>query len=544
MRKSSTSRFWKVYRAVAGVAVVLIAIFFIFFYDFIGSYEKSQPIYIAKEYAESLTDGGFRAMVESDAELTATVFESPEKAADAYCRAIMSIPGDVDVYPDLTSSTLDVWKYTVAKGDVPIASVSVVGDGDGKYNFQTWRVDSCDLITDSIPVSAIDYDILVPVDSTVTVNGHTLDGQYLLDVDTEYELASPLEKHLDTLCDTYRIQGLLSVPDVQCVWNGTACVGELTDGKWIFDYPASVRKTISIRAPAGAVVSVNGYVLGTDFITKDSRPYKYSVYDPTNVDLPLETEYHVSGLLQEPDISVVMNGLALSGIAEGTSRHFPYPEELLFEQIIYVPQGSTVRVNGQIVEEKYKEGCVPAYPDLFGDAHAGAMMDRYVLSGLYALNDNVQATVNGHELRLQPAEEGRGSTYQFLYPAPDNQEVNALILAFCKDYFAYTAGGYRNTEENLNRVLSYMEPNSPLYRRLLRSKESVGFVTPVSSQKFHVLSVDTAEELSDTLIVCSVSYEIEQWTYQVQRNYSGKLRLAFEYVGDKWVLSHMLTDIK
>ena len=172
------------------------------------------------------------------------------------------------------------------------------------------------------------------------------------------------------------------------------------------------------------------------------------------------------------------------------------------------------------------------------------MMDRYILHGLFAPCGNIAATLGGESLRMETSEEGRVGTCRFLYPVADDQSVHSLILSFCKDYFAYTAGGYRNTEENLNRVLAYMQPNSYLWRRLLRSKESVGFVTPVSSQKFHVLSVDSTEELSDSCIVCSVSYDIEQWTYQTKRTYSGKLRLAFERIGNTWVLSHMLTDIK
>jgi hypothetical protein len=171
-------------------------------------------------------------------------------------------------------------------------------------------------------------------------------------------------------------------------------------------------------------------------------------------------------------------------------------------------------------------------------------MDRYVISGIYSASEDVQVLLNGTELRIEESREGRVLTYNALYPDTSHEEVYSTAVSFCKDYFAYTAGGYKNTEENLGRVLSYLNANSELYRRIARSKESVGFVTPVTKQIFHNLTVESMEELSDSLVVCFVSYDIEQWTYQVKRTYSGKLQLAFENMDQRWVLSHMLTDTK
>lgn len=543
MKKPTRSRFWRLYRFVTGMLLLLIVSFFLFFYDFIGAYEKSQPIYAAEQYALSLTDKDWRALYEEKATASSTVLESPERIAEAYCLAMQNIDGDITVVPDHTSSTSEMWRYTIAKGNTPVASVDVASASEGKYGFRNWQIDSVHAVTEYLAIQATDYSITVPAGSVVSVNGHRLTEDFLSDTSAAYGFAHPLEKNSAIPCETYTVVDLLAVPEVQCVLNGTACNGELMDGAWQFAYPASLEKTYTVTAPTDATVFVNDVALGQEYVV-DERPYSYSVYDLSDAALPTETVYRISGLLGDPEISVVLGAVELCGTVEGNTHRYPYPDAMLYQQILWVPQGSVVRVNGHTVGEDYKVQTTPAYPELFGDGDVPVSVEKYVLPGLYSVSRDVQIAWNGADLRLESSEEGRVVTYNALYPEVANEDVRSTALSFCKDYFAYTAGGYRNTEENLNRVLGYMVPNSDLYRRITRSKESVGFVTPVNKQIFHDLTVETTEELSDSLIVCSVSYDIEQWTYQVKRTYSGRLRLAFAYIDGQWSLTHMLTDVK
>ena len=543
MKKSSHSRFWKLYRFITGLLLLLIVSFFVFFYDYIGAYEKSQPIYAAERYALSLNEAEWRMLCMEKTAASSTVFESPERIADAYCLAFRSMGGDIAVQSDHTSSTAEMWQYTITKGNIPIASVSVASESEGKYGFRVWEIHSADVISEHLAIEAADYDITVPSGSIVSVNGRVLDELFLSSTDAAYGFAHPLEKADSIPCDMYTVRGLLAVPEVQCVWNGTVCNGELVDRAWQFAYPASQEKAYVINAPTEATVFVNDIALNQDYIT-DERPYSYSVYDSTDTALPTETVYRVSGLLYEPKISAVLGEKELSGTLEGNTFHYPYPDAMMYRQILCVPQNSVVYVNGYVVGDGNKEQRAPAYPELFGDGKAPVYMDRYVLSGVYGASDDVQVMWNGTDLRIESSREGRVLTYNALYPDTTHEEVHSTAVSFCKDYFAYTAGGYKNTEENLGRVLSYLSANSELYRRIARSKESVGFVTPVKKQIFHNLTVESMEELSDSLVVCSVSYDIEQWTYQVKRTYSGKLQLAFESIDQQWVLSHMLTDTK
>ena len=540
----TTSRFWKAYRLVLISLLVLMAAFFIFFYDYIGAYEKSQPVYAAEQYASSLTQEDWRALYRENVTQSSTVLESVDRIADAYIQASEMLEGDIGVLPDHASSTADLWKYFITKNDTAIASVSVKAESGGKYGFSSWRVDSAHVITEHLPVASSDYGILVPKDSTVTVNGHELDSLYMSELDMDCMFAHPLEKHIRSAYEMYTVTGLLAVPDVQCVWNGAVCSGELEGGVWHFAYPTSTLHTYTIVAPTDAVVQLNGYVLDDLYKMQSGRAYAYSPYDATDVNLPTETEYCVEDLVGTPQIRVTMDGIVLDGALDGTQYYYPYPEELLYQQILCVPQNSIVSVNGRTLDAEHRGNKIMAYEELLADAGDPIYMDTYVLSGLYGVSDTVSVTLNGKELITHSTEEGRVVTCRAAYPDSTNGDVRSLALSFCKDYFAYTAGGYRNTEENLNRVLAYMIPNSGLYRRIARSKESVGFVTPVSKQLFHRLDVDTMEELSDSLVVCSISYDIEQWTYQVKRTYSGKLWLSMEHHDGVWVITHMLTDIK
>ena len=543
MKKTSHPRFWKVYRFVTGLLMLLIASFFLFFYDYIGAYEKSQPTYVAEKYALSLTEADWRLLCMEKTADASTIFESPERIADAYGLAFRSIEGNMAVQPDHTLSTAELWQYTITKGNIPVASVSVAAASEGKYGFRTWELRFAEAVTEHLTIEATDYDITVPAGSVVSVNGRVLGEQFLSSTDAAYGFAHPLEEADSIPCDMYTVRGLLAVPEIQCVWNGTACTGSVENNIWQFAYPVSGEKTYTISAPTDATVFVNGIALNQDYII-GVRPYSYSVYDSTDTALPTETVYRVSGLVGEPEITAVLDENKLDGKVEADTFHYCYPDVMLYRQILCVPQNSIVRVNGRIVGDDFKEQATPAYPELFSDGKVPVYMDRYVISGIYSASNDVQVLWNGTELRIESSREGRVLTYNALYPDTSHEEVYSTAVSFCKDYFAYTAGGYKNTEENLGRVLSYLSANSELYRRIARSKESVGFVTPVTKQIFHNLTVVTMEELSDSLVVCSVSYDIEQWTYQVKRTYSGKLQLAFEKMDQRWVLSYMLTDTK
>ena len=543
MKKTSHPRFWKVYRFVTGLLLLLIASFFLFFYDYMGAYEKSRPIYAAEQYALSLTEADWRALCMEKTAAASTFFESPDRIAEAYSLAFRGVAGNMTVQPDHSSSTAELWQYTIIKGNIPIASVSVAAAPKGKYGFGTWEIRSVEAVTEYLKIEATDYDITVPAGSVVSVNGRVLNEQFLSSTDATYGFAHPLENADSIPCDMYTVRGLLSVPEIECVWSGTACTGSVENNIWQFAYPVSGEKTYTISAPTEATVVVNGTALNQEYIV-DERPYSYSVYDSADTALPTETVYRVSGLLCEPEITAVLGENKLDVEVEADTFHYHYPDEMLYRQILCVPQNSIVRVNGHIVGDDFKEQATPAYPELFSDGKVPVYMDRYVISGIYSASEDVQVLRNGTELRIDESREGRVLTYNALYPDTSHEEVYSTAVSFCKDYFAYTAGGYKNTEENLGRVLSYLNANSELYRRIARSKESVGFVTPVTKQIFHSLTVESMEELSDSLVVCSVSYDIEQWTYQVKRTYSGKLQLAFENMDQRWVLSHMLTDTK
>ena len=544
MKNRPRSRFWKIYRAVIGTALLLIAGFFLFFYDYIGAYEKSQPAYAVTQYVRALTKDDLHALFMNSASMSSTTLESPERIAGAYCEAVWNTPGEFTTQPDYASSTDYLRQFTVAKGDRTIAAVAVEGESGGRYGFQVWRIQSVTVVTEDLSIPSTDYTITVPEGSTVVVSGRVLDEQYLSKSNAAYSFTHPLESAASVACDEYTITNLLSVPDVRCMWNGIDCVGELVDGEWRFAYPDSMAKTYTISAPSEATLTVNGIVLDSTYLVQTDVPYTYSIYDSKMDALPTKKVYRISGLLREPSVTAELNGVTLICTVNEGAFDYPYPEELMYRQIICAPLGRTVYVNGHILNENCPSECVPAYAELFSGSDVSVYMDRYVLSALYGVSDDVKIEWNGTELCTESTEEGRVTTCRALYPDSDSEEVRSLAVSFCKDYFAYTAGGYKNTDENLSRVLQYLLPNSNLYKRINRSKESVSFVTPVTKQIFQNLSVDTAEKLSDSVVVCSVSYDIDQWTYQIKRTYSGKLWLAFELQKQGWVLTDMLTDIK
>ena len=171
-------------------------------------------------------------------------------------------------------------------------------------------------------------------------------------------------------------------------------------------------------------------------------------------------------------------------------------------------------------------------------------MQVYRLERLFAPVLDIKFVLDGRELTPQTTFDGREGQYSVDYPSISMPEVEERALAFCKDYFHYTSSGYNNTDSNLQKVLSYMIENSAIYNRILKSKIGIDYVTPVTSHEYHALAVEKVIRVDDDTAVCSIYYDIEQWTYKTQRLYDGHLWLLMDLSGSSWIVSGMLTDIK
>lgn len=544
MNKTRRDHFWKVYITLTACALLLMFAFFAFFYDYIGAYELSQPAQCAEKYVSALSDAEWKEMFRELEVHSQNLYEPSEKVVDAYWQAVRSMPGTYDIVRDYSGGTAEEISFFVQKNNTTVAGLLLTCKKNGKYGFDTWTVKRMTADLTNIPLSAHTYTITVPAESQVYINGILLDNSLITEKDASYPFAHELEKNRSGLSEMYTVTALYSSPEVECVWRGTKCVGEVDNDSYRFRYPDTALRAYTVTAPSTADVFVNGVRIGEQYVVGEPKYYPYSRWESGTDGLPTEITYAFENVLTAPDVTAAILDVAVEAVVDGTEIYVPYPPELMYSETFTVPTGSTVKVNGHTLGNSELISRTAGYPELYGNTAESPMMDVYKLENLYTESTDVQVHLNSTPLPVNVDRTDREVHCVADFPSIEDVNIQSVALSFCQDYFAYTSGGYKNTEENLKRVLAYLANGSELYRRIKKSQESISFVTPVTSHKYHELSIDQMRSIDDNHVMCVIRYEAEQWTYRTQRIYSGKLWLAFEQIDDTWMITRMLMDTK
>lgn len=546
-RAKRTSLFWRVYGIITITLLVGIISFFLLFYDYMGAYEASQPDVCAKEYAAALTDDAWTELFKSALQDN-LVFESEDTITEVYLRSLRNLEGEFTAKQDFSAIEVGTVRFHLLKGDMPVATLALKSADGGKYGFSTWSVENIEVIPENIMGKPAPMRIVVPGGSKVTVNGIPLSEEYITENNAKYPFASEFEVNSITDCTVYTLD-LFSAPTVECILQDVHCMAEAIDSGVGFHYPDDREVICTVTAPSDAAVYINGMLLGDAYITSDGKTYTASAWENPDSLLPTECTYTIPGLLAVPHVTAVMENQTLEVHAEGNNHYVYYPEFLYYSATVTAPVGCDVFVNGHLLDKSETSSVIPthitpAYKDLFENRKDALQMQVYRLERLFAPISDIKFVLDGRELTPQMTFDGREGQYSADYPSVSMPEVEERALAFCKDYFHYTSSGYNNTDSNLKKVLSYMIENSAIYNRILKSKIGIDYVTPVTSHEYHALTVEKVIRVDDDTAVCSIYYDIEQWTYKTQRLYDGHLWLLMDLSGGSWIVSGMLTDIK
>ncbi len=544
MNKTRRDHFWKVYITLTAGALLLMFAFFAFFYDYIGAYELSQPAQCAEKYVSALSDAEWKEMFRALDVHSQNLYEPCDMVADAYWQAVRSMPGTYDVVRDYSGGTAEEISFFVQKNNTTVAGLLLTCKKNGKYGFDTWTVKRMTADFTNILLAARTYTITVPAKSQVYINGILLDNSMITENNASYPFAHELERNRSGLSEMYTVTALYSSPEVECVWMGTKCVGEVDNDCFRFRYPDTELRSYTVTAPSTADVFVNGVRIGEQYVVGEPKYYPYSRWESGTDGLPTEITYAFENVLTAPDVTAAIHGVIAEAVVDGTEIHIPYPSELMYSETFAVPTGSVVIVNGHTLGNAELISQTIGYPELYGNTAGSPMMDVYKLEHLYTECTDVLVSLNGTPLPVNVDRTDREVHCAADFPSIEDANIQSVALSFCRDYFAYTSGGYKNTEENLNRVLAYLANGSELYRRIKKSQESISYVTPVTSHKYHELSIEQMRSIDDNHIMCIIHYDAEQWTYRTQRIYSGKLWLAFEQIDDTWMITRMLMDTK
>ena len=236
-----------------------------------------------------------------------------------------------------------VFSFRQGTGEVSDREERYIVTGDGvdlfearlTYDTRHWNLALTALDTLSAPTRTIS--VTVPEDASVTLNGRRVDERYIVERGIPYPDMTALEQRFDTYptLTRYAIDGIYETADVEVAREGALTLLYADGTEWRYTLPEGGTHSFLVKAPAEAVVTVNGAAL------TDAELAATSIY-PTRLDVPAALLsslpgyriYAAGGLYTAPEISAALpdgTPLVAETAPDGSIAYTLGPSDALYE---------------------------------------------------------------------------------------------------------------------------------------------------------------------------------------------------------------------
>lgn len=295
------------------------------------------------------------------------------------------------------------------------------------------------------------------------------------------------------------------------------------------DFIAPKARSITITAPVGATVTVNGIAVSENYLSDAAPDTSY---------LP-ELEQNATDLLCCYEIANIYGTVEIAGtaangdtlVAEKSDENgavFALPEGEL-SYTIYAPAGATVSVNGVELDENYKKTGEDTTLSLFeGLENYGAApeMEAWEVGGLHQTPEITAADESGTALSAPYLQDG---VYVF-QPAAD-EELAASQQQYAETlynlYAAFEANRDDKLDTNYYNILPYMYGGTPLGTRLASEYSSRQPSGGVAAGSYDSVEVTGFVPYGDNLYTCTVLLYNDD-------ELAGSCAVAFIKASGKW----------
>lgn len=295
------------------------------------------------------------------------------------------------------------------------------------------------------------------------------------------------------------------------------------------DFIAPKARSITITAPVGATVTVNGIAVSENYLSDAAPDTSY---------LP-ELEQNATDLLCCYEIANIYGTVEIAGtaangdtlVAEKSDENgavFALPEGEL-SYTIYAPAGATVSVNGVELDENYKKTGEDTTLSLFeGLENYGAApeMEAWEVGGLHQTPEITAADENGTALSAPYLQDG---VYVF-QPAAD-EELAASQQQYAETFYNLYAAFEANRDDKLDtnyyNILPYMYGGTPLGTRLASEYSSRQPSGGVAAGSYDSVEVTGFVPYGDNLYTCTVLLYNDD-------ELAGSCAVAFIKASGKW----------
>lgn len=295
------------------------------------------------------------------------------------------------------------------------------------------------------------------------------------------------------------------------------------------DFIAPKARSITITAPVGATVTVNGIAVSESYLSDAAPDTSY---------LP-ELEQNATDLLCCYEIANIYGTVEIAGtaangdtlVAEKSDENgavFALPEGEL-SYTIYAPAGATVSVNGVELDENYKKTGEDTTLSLFeGLENYGAApeMEAWEVGGLHQTPEITAADESGTALSAPYLQDG---VYVF-QPAADEElaaSQQQYAETFYNLYAAFEANRDEKIDTNYYNILPYMYGGTPLGTRLASEYSSRQPSGGVAAGSYDSVEVTGFVPYGDNLYTCTVLLYNDD-------ELAGSCAVAFIKASGKW----------
>ena len=295
------------------------------------------------------------------------------------------------------------------------------------------------------------------------------------------------------------------------------------------DFIAPKARSITITAPVGATVTVNGIAVSENYLS-DAAPDTSYLPELEQTATDLLCCYEIANIYGTVEIAgTAANGDTL--VAEKSDENgavFALPEGEL-SYTIYAPAGATVSVNGVELDENYKKTGEDTTLSLFeGLENYGAApeMEAWEVGGLHQTPEITAADESGTALSAPYLQDG---VYVF-QPAAD-EELAASQQQYAETFYNLYAAFEANRDDKLDtnyyNILPYMYGGTPLGTRLASEYSSRQPSGGVAAGSYDSVEVTGFVPYGDNLYTCTVLLYNDD-------ELAGSCAVAFIKASGKW----------
>lgn len=527
------SRFWKIYIYAIGGFLCLLVIGLILFSVWLSDYESSQntvevdkvlALFERKQYAEILakTDVVMTGFVEKDVYET-KLKEAVEGKTITYVKAFsydrFASPSYI-----IKADQEDLCKVTLKKSS-----------GTSKFGFSLYEFD----YISEFSFAEVNVVFLAPEGAVPYLDGKAVEDVFKKTLAKDQPGKSQYTLAADPLqINRYEVCGLLAEPKTVEVKNaqGNPLPLKSNSSNEIVAEPLD----ITIHAPAGFAVTVNGVKLSENYMTDQSKENQYLRYMLNETDknaLSLFNTYKVEQLAQKPAVTVQdASGNSIECTYNAETKTFDVGFKVFTLQI---PTNYKVTVNGTeitasenwLAEKNLEIAELKNIPEnYFTRPH----LNVYKVAVLSGELDVEAKTFGGGPATLEYDEGSMTYSGTFAVPVSAQSEYTEIAIDGAKAY-----AGFMSNDISMSAFLSRILSGTQMYKDMSEYRQY--WYTDHDSTKFENVEAYDLRVYGENCFSCAVYFDY--WIYgqrgkpDFQQKLETNTRIWYVNTGGKWYMA-------